>query len=117
MKEIVLGAMNELTSDLLELAHLRFEANDNDEHTFNALALRTQNLAELVKTYFEMTDEAAKNAVRWKFLFRTSGISFKMEDDKFVVTKDVVQGGRIVGSKMLASAESLPKAVDKFLGF
>lgn len=117
MKEIVLGAIHELQTDLHDIAQLRFEENNNDQHTFEVLSLRVKTLYELVEKYFDLTDESAKNAVRWKFLFQTPGISFKLEEGKSVVFKDVVQGGEIVGRKMIAGGQSLPEAVDTFLGF
>ncbi len=118
MKEIVQGSLNELASDLLELAHLRFEADDADQHTFNALALRVQNINELIGHYFELTNESAKNAQRWKLAFQTPGVSVKLrEGDGFVLLKDIVEDGKIVGSRAMASGSSIPAAVDKFLGF
>lgn len=117
MKEIVMGALHELEKDLQEIARLRFQDNDDDQHTFNALALRVRTISELVDKYFTLTDESAKNAVRWKFLFQTAGVSFKFNDGAWTIYKDVVQDGEITGRKLLAMRDSLPKAVDGFLGF
>lgn len=117
MKELVLGAMHELESDLKELARLRFEANEEDEHTFNALALRVHSLSELVDKYFTLADESAKNAVRWKLAFQTPGVSIRFADVHWNLVKDTVEDGKVVGKKLLAAGETIPKAVDKFLGF
>ena len=117
MKHLVLGALNELQRDLRDVSRLPFGMSESERLGYEALAIRVDAVGQMVGNYFDLTDESARNAVRWKFLFQTPGISFSQKEDQFLIYKDIVEDENIVGRKILAQAPTLNKAVDFFLGF
>lgn len=117
MKHLVLGALNELMRDLRDISKMPFGIDENERLGYEALALRVEGVSQMVGNYFDLQDESARNAVRWKFLFQTQGISFTLKDDQYIILKDLVEGGEIVSRRMLSSGKTLQQAVDAFLGF
>lgn len=117
MKHLVLGALNELMRDLRDISKMPFGINENEKLGYEALALRVEAVSQMVSNYFTLQDESARNAVRWKFLFQTPGISFSVRDGQYIITKDLVENGEIVSRRMLSQGTTLPVAVDAFLGF
>jgi hypothetical protein len=117
MKHLALGALNELQRDLRDISKMPFGIDENEKLGYEALALRVDAVAQMVGNYFDLQDESARNAVRWKFLFQTQGISFSLRDGQYIVTKDLVENGEIVSRRMLSQGRTLPAAVDAFLGF
>jgi hypothetical protein len=117
MKHLVLGALNELMRDLRDISKMPFGIDENEKLGYEALALRVDAVAQMVGNYFDLQDESARNAVRWKFLFQTHGISFTIKDGQYIILKDLVESGSIVSRRMLSSGKTMQQAVDMFLGF
>lgn len=117
MKETILDTIRNLSRDMREVAELRSEQQDIDAETFRMTAVRLDALFEIADSWFHETEERAKCAARWKFLFNNPDVSFQVREPEVLIFQNIIRDGEVVGQRLISRGVSFTESVDAALKF
>lgn len=112
------GRLTEL--DMIDLSEMEFQHYEKMDirKTLRKLASRIGQVVDGMEDYEPLDVEARKDAMRWRLIFNTEGVSFKMDSTRVAIFQDSFDvRGKLLERRLLGMGSTLPEAVDKVLGF